>query len=281
MTKRSRFSLVAIPFMASLLPLGIQAEEVVLYDAALNSSPGSQGWVEAVTGSSSQSLSGGRLFLDTTADMNDASGYATELPEPFFVFADGDLEHPAMPILDRNAGFSIDLGLQVLSENHLTRDDNFDGKDDRAGFSLIAISEDLLGVEIGFFEDRIFAYASSGEGALSSFTQAEFALIDATTADINYRLAVLNTGYELYADGVSILSGLLRDYSAEGAVPNPYNNASLLFFGDDTSSASSSVAVSRVAATVTEPSVGILFLSGLLMFVARAKKRFNAQGKNR
>jgi hypothetical protein len=255
------------------LPSTSQAEEIVLYDASLSSTPGNQGWIEAVTGAATQSVAAGRLFLDTTADMGDVAGYASEVPEAFFIFSDGSLEHPAMPVLDRAAGFGVDLVVQILTENHLVRDDNIDGKDDRAGFSLIAISQDLFGIEIGFFEDRVFAYAGSGEGVLSSFTQAEFALIDTTADDIAYRLAVLGGGYQLYADDNPILSGSLRNYSSEGAVPNPYDNPSFLFFGDDTSSASSSAAISRVAASVSEPSVFLLFMSGALMFVARARRR--------
>jgi hypothetical protein len=204
-----------------------------------------------------QSVSGGLLNLNTTGNRSIASGYFSE--DPF----DGAPQHPQMPVLDRLSGYTISFQLQMISEGHNTRDDNGDNKDDRAGFSVIAISQDLLGLELGFFEDRIWAYAAAGEGANSLFTQAEGVAFDTTSALTDFNLAVEGDSYRLFAGGSEILTGSLRDYNPSGvnALINPYDNPSFLFFGDDTSSADSNVKLGTVSVTtVPEPSAFALML---------------------
>ena len=233
------------------------AADEVLYDSSLGTTPGGQGWIEIVLGSSNQTLSSGLLELNTLADRGNSSGYFSESP------VNGAGEHPNMPLLDIEAGFTIRFDLQVVSESHNVRDDNGDGLDDRAGFSVIAISQNLQGLELAFFENRIWAYADASEGTDSLFTQAEGVDFDATAALTTYDLVFDATGYELFAAGNSILSGNLRDYNPSGATIDPYDNPSFLFVGDDTSSASSHVRIGtiQVIDAVPEPnSVAMLFM---------------------
>jgi Ca2+-binding RTX toxin-like protein len=174
------------------------------------------------------------------------------------------------PTLDRNDGYVVSFTNQIISENHntLTADKNGDGLADRAGFSVIAISEDKKGIELGFWENRIWAQedgieepTSNSEGTL--FTQAEGVDFDTTTF-VKYDLSVKGDRYTLFADGNAILEGELRDYTAFepaesqiattfGTVPvtppDPYEKSSFLFFGDNTPTASAEVKLSDISVT--------------------------------
>ena len=242
---------------------GLQADLVGLYDVTAGTLPGDQGWLAVVPTPSNEQHNGTWLNLDTTADRSSQAGYFSESP------FNGGSQHPDMPVLDPTAGFHIDFQLQVLAEGHNNRDDNGDGLDDRAGFSLIAISDDLMGLELGFFEDRVWAYAGAGEGTNSLFTQAEGTPWD-TTQMHDYRLTMLNGNYSLQANGNALLVGSLRNYNPSGVNPlfDPYDNPSFLFLGDDTTSADSNVLLGSISvSSIPEPSgvtlIWIVFGSGV------------------
>lgn len=268
-----------LPAIVLLIMLNsITSADVVLYNAALGTTPGEQGWI-SVIGGANEAVSGGLLNLNTSADQDEQAGYFSESP------FNGALEHPNMPVLDLTPGFTVRFDLEIVSETHAARDDNGDGKDDRAGFSLITISEDLRGLELAFFENRVWAYADASEGASSLFTQAEGVDFD-TTELTTYDLVFDPTGYELFASGESILSGDLRNYNPSG-VPvlfDPYDNPSFLFFGDDTSSASSHsrIGTVQVLAAVPEPaSTLMLILAGSVAGIVRRKpKSVNSHASN-
>jgi hypothetical protein len=142
------------------------------------------------------------------------------------------------PTLDRTQGYAVNFKAALTAEEHPgdtsvnnagpnTTDRNGDGKGDRAGFSIIVLSEDKVGIELGFWKDRIFAQedastqqdktrypgvASTADDHLTMFTSAEFAFLD-TTVTRNYEVVIKENLYTLLADGVAILSGRLRNYS--------------------------------------------------------------------
>ena len=252
----------------ALIPTSrLTADLVELYDVTAGTLPGNQGWLAVVPAPATEQHNGSWLNLDTTAERSSQAGYFSESP------FNGASQHPDMPVLDRLTGFHIDFQLQVLSEGHNQRDDNGDGLDDRAGFSLIAISEDLLGLEVGFFEDRVWVYAAAGEGTNSLFTQAEGVAWD-TTQMHDYRLTLLGGNYLLSANGSSLLTGSLRNYNPSGVNPlfNPYDNPSFLFLGDDTTSADSNVLLGSISVSaIPEPS-GVLILTLILGRVAVRRK---------
>ncbi|BAZ40806.1 putative Ig [Calothrix sp. NIES-4101] len=64
----------------------------------------------------------------------------------------------SFPTLDPTTGYIISFTAQLESEtSRIGADKNLDGKDDRAGFSVIVIGNDKKGIELGFWSDQIWA----------------------------------------------------------------------------------------------------------------------------
>jgi len=226
--------------------------DVVLYDPGSGQFPDGSSWGWAYSAQSDSNSSdarsidaaAGRTTLDTTANNDIRAGYA--------------LTSPVLPSLDRAVGFTLSLGLQVLDEAHASAD--------RAGFSLIVLTSDRRGIELGFWNDRVWAQA---EG----FTHAEEALFD-TTAATAYDLAIQGNAYTLFADGSARLTGSLRDYSGSGMLP--YILPNFVFLGDNTRSARGSIALGSVIyrpTAVPEPGAAMLVGIGLIGLVVRGRCR--------
>ena len=204
---------------------------VLLDPAAISAGPvalpGPQGWLLGFDGSDTTQtgVPGQGIVFDSTTTRTDKAGLFSHVSVGPLTFT-----NPNVPVLDRTSGFRLGFELEIRQEAHNARDDNNDGKFDRAGFSVIAISEDLLGVEVAFFEDRVWIYEDASVAADSLFTQAEFAEIDTTGGVVDYELTFLGEEYALRADGALILSGVLRDYAAGGAPADVYGQSSFLFF---------------------------------------------------
>jgi hypothetical protein len=220
------------------LPQRAVAARTTLYDGALGGTPTTQSMLLQGFGAT-QSFAGGLTTLDTSAANAAQAGYIPAIG--------------SVGALQRANGYTLRFRTAVTSEVHAGSDRNSDGIDDRAGFSVIALSSDLKGIEIGFWADRVWAQADEQDGAGRLFTQAESALID-TTVLRDYQLIVRGDSYELLADGGSILSGRLRDYSSFGA---PYTVASFIFLGDDTSSARAVVQIGYVDVSIYDQRVGL------------------------
>ena len=218
--------------MRSVLGLGAvgataaAATAGVIYDASLGTVPSAQSWqyvADPNTGPVVEAVAGGLLTLDTTAARTDRAGYSSRLPTvpPLPPFP----QHPGVPVLDRAVGYTLTFEVRVGAEGH--------NGQDRAGFSVIAISEDLVGIEIGFWEDLVWAQADA-----PLFTRAEGEPIDTTAAVVRYSLTVEGAGYTLRRGGATLLAGPLRDYTAAtGLAGLVYNTRSYLFLGDNTGSA--------------------------------------------
>jgi len=265
-----------LPALAVLIGLAsvarLNAAPVVLYDPTAGNRLDQQGFMY-LNGPPLQPVdtalgySGGLTTLDTTADIGEASGFFTHDP------LSGVQVHPSAPTLDRSAGFLLRFDLQLFDEVHNARDDNNDGLFDRAGFSVIAVAQDLLAIELGFLDNgdgtwRVFAYEDDSPNAGDIFTQAEsHQLSDAEVGALTkYELSVLGSGYSLAADGTTILSGSLRDYTAYNPFPDPYDKPNMIFLGDDTSSASSSSALGLITVgAVPEPGTWLLAASAAVM----------------
>ncbi len=210
----------------------------ILYDSSLNTgTPDTQDMIYLTQPSppfppsqASQTFNGTVTILDTTATNEDYAGYFA--PEDF---AD----------LDRNLGYQITFTVKINSESH----DN----DNRAGFSIIALSNDVKGIELGFWQNEVWAQHDDATGSL--FTHGEGTAYDTTSGLIAYELAIISDTYTLSANDTPILTGPLRDYSNFMGIIDPYEIPNLLFLGDDTTSAQALIQLSYVAVTVTEPPI--------------------------
>ena len=219
---------VVLPAM--LLPAAFQpgtsTQTIVLYDGLLGGTPDEQEFRFLSYGSMASQLdAAGVTVLDTTGDIGEQAGY----------FNRNEIA------LDRHEGFTLQFAIQLGQEEH--RGPN------RAGFSIILLSDDLLGVELGFWENEVWVQEGGTGEAL--FTHAEGAAVDTTADLVTYQLAVQDSSYTLSADGQPILTGPLRDYTAFEGFPDVYESPGLLFLGDNTRRAAAKMAVSFVALETT------------------------------
>ena len=239
----------------------------VLYDGSLGTTLSQQGWfylTDPLSGADAQySAAGGATRLDSTPTMSDSAGFFTRLEYLGIV-----LVHPAMPVLDPQAGYTLQFSVAVPTETHVSTH--------RAGFSVLVVGEDYGSIELGFWTNEI--WAQSGPNPLDPgealFARAERSGAFDTTTLTSYELRVLGDGYSLWSDSTELLSGLLRDYSSHS---HPvYSMPNTIFVGDDTGSASTLADVHYVAVTtgvVPEPSAWLLLIGiGVVGCLARRRR---------
>ncbi|BAZ07512.1 calcium-binding protein [Calothrix sp. NIES-3974] len=238
----------------------------VLYNASTDTLPNgivpnSKGWIYNATPGVVRNDSTEGVTLNTTTNPALQGGFAN-----------------ITQTLNHAEGYIVSFTAKVLAESHNTptANKNNDGKDDRAGFSILVVSSDnTKAIELGFWEDRIFAQEDSTSQSNPSlepddapasnfrtlFTQAEFTSFN-TKNEVNYDLMIKGETYTLFADGNIILSGKLRNYTAFNKFPeaeNPYRRANNIFFGDNTPSAQTNFQIKQVnfTANTTLPSISV------------------------
>lgn len=234
----------------------VRAEIVTLYDASRGELPGPQGWLQfASNGQGSETGVPGGLRLQSTATAQ--AGYSNH--RPLSTPANPLLVNPSFPSLDREIGFSLAFALRVDNEDHTSND--------RAGMSVILLGADRRGVELGFWEDRVFAQNSN-----PLFTRGEEALLDTTASLRIYELSIQGDEYRLNVDGTPLLSGVLRDYTSFSGTPGgvPYSLGNYLFLGDNTTSASvdamlGSVVLNSRLTAIPEPGSFVMFVVATLI----------------
>ena len=205
---------------------GVQTD--VLYDGRLGTLPAAQGftYLEFPAGAT-QTISNGGVILDTTASAGISAGYFNRAEQT--------------PTLDRSQGFTVTLTTRILAESHLNNN--------RAGFSLIVLSSDLKGLELGFWSNEIWAQDDDSQDPGNLFTHAEGVAFATTTAVTTYTLHIITDTYTLSAAGAPILSGPVRDYTNFSGFPDPYETPNLIFLGDDTTSAAGRAQLNHVSVT--------------------------------
>ncbi|MFN9643800.1 MAG: calcium-binding protein, partial [Cyanobacteriota bacterium] len=218
----------------------LQGTSVRLYDATVASLPSEQGWLSFGRGlTGSQTLSTNGTTLASTALLADGAGYSNHSPLA------PSLVNGAFPSLTRGVGFSLDLRLRLITENHSTSD--------RAGFSLTLLDQGATpkGVELGFWSDSIFCQ----EGGASPFG-ASAERVDGvdTSLATTYSLRVVDESYILLANNQPILCGSVKDYSQATVTSpfpyNPYTTPGFLFLGDNTTRASALVELGSLSLSV-------------------------------
>ncbi|HIK55546.1 MAG TPA: calcium-binding protein [Synechococcales cyanobacterium M55_K2018_004] len=222
--------------------------QTVLYDGSLGQTPDQQGWLAygSSTTSATQTASSG--FTTLNSSIAGRSGYSNYQP------TQTTLVNSAFPILDRTNGYNLSVRLRINSETH-SRDTNGDGLIDRAGFSLILLSHDRQGIELGFWPNEVWAQRGGTGSLLFTHSPTDRALFSTTTM-VDYDLLVIGNTYYLSANQTVILHGALQDYTAFNATGaglpyNPYTTPNFLFLGDNTSSGASNSDVARISITTT------------------------------
>ena len=217
----------------------VGGKTLILYDAASVTVPDAQtmNFLGFPSSEAVPKFENGATVLDTTTSGNDT--YAG--------WVSGIASAADFPILDRTAGFQVDFTIQVETESHTNNN--------RAGFSIIILSEDVRGIELAFWENEIWAQNDDTTGGL--FKHGEGTAFTSTTGLINYQVIILNDDYTLTADGAPILNGPLRDYSSFEGFPDPYQTPNFLFLGDDTTSAQARIRLSYLSVTGTEPATPV------------------------
>lgn len=227
----------------------IVGNSIVLYDGSKGTTLAQQNWTYlSVPTGVTPTASNGTTNLNSSSNSTFLAGFSR-----------------ADQILDPNQGFVVSFSTEILSEAiEASADKNGDGKTDRAGFSIVVVSQDKTkAIELGFHKTasglQIFAQedgtsqidpalqpTTTAPGNLRTlFTQAE--AIDANLSGlVSYDLAISGSTYTLYANGNAILSGKLRNYSAFSGAFDPYETPNLIFFGDDTTSANANVNLGSV-----------------------------------
>ncbi len=236
-----------------VLSLSGAAQATVLYDAGLGGLPTDQGYFGylATHGTTPTNL-GAEAQLDTLASPAEMAGWFTVVP------IINTKINPAYPNLDRTLGFSVTVDAAVPTEVHASAD--------RAGFSLVLLSQDLWGIELGFWSDQVWAQNSG-------FTHGEGAPFDAATGG-TLTVHIEQSQYRVLHAGSTLLSGALRLYDPVHPV---YLTPNLLFLGDDTGSAAADLRLRRVELglgplqSVPEPGTVAFALVGLALLRRRRR----------
>ena len=179
------------------------------------------------------------------------------------------------PILDRNAGYQLTFTVRINSQTN-----DGDNKDFRAGFSVIALSSDKQGIEIGFRNTDIFSQNNSSFNSIGEQVDGVESLLSNLTT---YDLDVAGDSYTFSSGSTTLLSGLLRDYtSAVGFGTDVYRTPNFIFLGDNTTSARANIDLSSVSLTTNTAevpfensetiSIGVLAVAGGFNYWRRKNK---------
>jgi hypothetical protein len=247
MTKKTLFSFLCfflvlgstLSFSNHLKDVGASAlageYKLVLYDANLGTVPGAplMNFIDFPADAALPAFSDGLTVMDTTTLGGDT--YAGWLSNGASI--------SGFPILDRIIGYQVDFTLQVEDESH--------ANNNRAGFSIIILGQDAMGVELAFWETEIWAQGDGNTGGL--FKHSEGINFPTATSLTDYQVVIVDDSYTLIADTNPILTGPLRDYSGFEGFPDPYETPNFLFLGDNTTSAQARIQLSFVSITGSEP----------------------------
>lgn len=252
-----------------------EAASVTLYNGSGN--PATQGELTFGNLGGTVTVTSGPVNVNTTSNNSNYTGYSNYNPN--ISFTPGLSVTPGSRVgsaytLNPTLGYTINFAVQILQETAANTN--------RAGFSIVAIGSNVApgvqsSIELAFQNGRIFAQnVGFTAGEQSNFNPVGAGLV-------NYSLQVLGTTYTLSANGSTILSNQLRDYTSWNGSINPYSTANFLFFGDNTTSASANFNLGAISANINEtnaaavpyefsPTIGLLTLGAFATF-SYLKKR--------
>lgn len=229
--------LAAIPASLSLVMGSIPASAIELFNGLSTPSqtPNQQGWLYQATSLSpapTVTATSQGTILKTTGNISNYAGF-------FYL---GSSKQPPL-VLNRSNGYTVTFSVKINSQSS--------NSNNRSGFSVIVMSDRLTnetqpyGIELGFWQSSIWAQNVG-------FTRGESVSFNTTQAVYNYRLSVKDQKYQLFVNNSStpILQGSLRQYqyTPPPGYLNPYTTPNLIFLGDNSTSASAEVTLTKVEA---------------------------------
>ena len=210
------FVLATLPGLLSIFLPAADAQS--LFDVGLGTLPQEQGWTYLAIGLASTYLTNNAALLDTTPATSALAGWSEIAPTT----------------LNRTNGFTLHFSARIDAETHSSTN--------RAGFSVIVLTDDAHGLELGFWSSTIFAQADK-----PLFTHGEEVTLSTTNTFLDYSLSFFATNYVLKANGRVILTGPVRNYTAYNGPFNVYSTPNFLFLGDDTTSAAARAEIRNVS----------------------------------
>lgn len=244
---------------------------ITLYDGALGGTPNQNNpkWLEFNSPmGGTQSASGGVTTLNSSTNNSIYAGYSN-----YNII--GNPVNPLFPTLDRNAGYDLSFTVRINSQVNDGTNGPF-----RAGFSIIALSSDQKGIEIGFRNSDIFSQNNFSFNSIGEQVTGVSSLLSSLTT---YNLKVSGDNYTLTSGTTTLLSGLLRDYtSATGFGTEVYDLPNFLFLGDNTTSARASVDLQSIGLTTNTATVPYEFspTTGILALIAGGALKHRLKKKN-
>ncbi|MEH2377604.1 MAG: PEP-CTERM sorting domain-containing protein [Nostoc sp.] len=256
---RNKLVVLTVGFTMLLTGNPSMAGVITLYDGASGVTPDQYNapsqWLNfGSLNGGTQSVSGGLTNLDTSSNNNIYSGYSNynvaNPPVSSSVITPTTLVNSSFASLDRNAGYNLSFNVRINSEANNGTNGLY-----RAGFSVLVLSSDKQGIEIGFRNNDIFAQVNSSFNSISPAEQITgvSSLLSSLTT---YNLNVSGNNYTLTNGATSLLSGLLRDYTtATGFGSDVYKTSNFVFLGDDTTSARANIDLKSI--TITNNTAGV------------------------
>lgn len=256
----------------------VPASALVLFDGTAGGLPDSQGSLAYAGVDSANLLTFGTRYdvagassttLTTTGANSIYAGYSNRaytvnLANPSFV-SPGAFVNPAFPTLDAVTGYVVTLTFRLISQTN----DGTNGAN-RSGFSLTVLGDDAKGIEIGFRGTDVFSQDDAPSLFVVGESNAEAGVAGLVSALNTWQLTVLGTSYTLSTGGNTILSGMVRDYSAAtGLASDGYRAQNLIALGDNTTSARGSVELAFLSVeAVPEPSTWAALAGAVVLAVA-------------
>ena len=252
---------------ATIIGLGLfggmaSAEAVTIELYTGSGRPSDQPWLAFTNqfGASETLVSnnGNKVNLNTTANNSIYAGYSNYYSSVNPSTGALTPKNNAFPTLDRTSGYTLNFSVQINSESHSgTNGPN------RAGFNVIAISDDKRGIELGFWNNEIWAQNTN-------FTKGERYSFNTQLLN-TYSLTISGDTYTLSANGTplpNLTNQLLRDYAS--TTPDnpqylPYKTSNFISLGDNTTSAQANITLGAVSVATPvpfefSPTLGLLIL---------------------
>jgi len=247
---QKRIAAIAIGLTLLLTNNRTLATSITLYNGASGVTPDQYNspspWLNFGNFSgATQTASNSVTTLDTTTSNSTFAGYSNynvAADTSPYDFTPTTTVNPSFPVLDANAGYSLSFTVQINSETSTVSN--------RAGFSVIAISSNGEGIELGFTSNSIFSQNSSFTGIDEQATDLS-AMLGSLT---QYNLDVSGSSYTLSSGSSTILTGLLQTYTVPyGIGGKVYDTPNFIFLGDDTTAASASVNIQSISVDAATP----------------------------